>query len=199
MLQRYSLSFGLLLCCGLLCAQTPVTPAGYIVTKDDHHLTGSIGTIEHNSGGSLVEFINDFGTPYVLHPALIKGFVFFEGPVVNAYESKFYQSKWMYLRLIYAGNNISLLQTPENFIKYEWEGGQIIARERRIQQYWVELPGDRIVPLQRLGFRRQMRKLCGDAAPQLADKIGQPGYRFKNLYSILSEYDQESAKGKRRL
>jgi len=195
----YFLCFTFLFCTSFLAAQSLAIPAGYIVTKDDHHLTGSIGTIEHNASGSLVEFINDFGTPYVLHPALIKGFVFFEGPVVNAYESKYYQNKWMYLRLIYAGDNVSLLKTPDNFIKYEWQDGQIIARESRIRQYWVELPGDRILPLQRMGFRRQMRKLCRDEAPQLATKIGSPGYRFKDLYRILAEYDQESAKGKRRL
>ena len=182
-----------------LCAQSANPLTGYIVTKNNYHLTGEIGLIEHTQYGGMVEFINDFGTPYFLHPALIKGFVFFEGPAVTAYESKHYRNSWMYLRLLYAGDNISLLQTPETLVKYEWINGTLITHDKKIVQYWVELPGDRILPLKRLGFRRQMKQLMSDNAPRLSRLIGEKGYRFKDLYTILEEYDQECAKGKRRL
>lgn len=180
-------------------AQESEALTGYIVTKNNHHLTGAIGLIEHTEYGSMVEFINDFGTPYFLHPALIRGFVFYEGPAVNAYESKYYRNRWMFLRLQFSGDNISLLQTPEKMVKYEWYNGQLISRSKRVVQYWLELPGNRIVPLKRLGFRPQMRRLLSDIAPKLARKIGKRGYRFKDLYTILQEYDRECAKGKRRL
>ena len=173
--------------------------SGYIVTKNHFHLTGSIGLIEHTQYGSMVEFINDFGTPYFLHPALIRGFVFFEGPAVNAYESKYYRDHWMFLRLQFSGDNISLLQTPETLTKYEWYNGRLTTRSKHVVQYWVELPGRRIIPLKKLGFRNQMRRLVADAAPNLARKIGRKGYRFPDLYTILAEYDRECAKGKRRL
>ena len=97
--------------CGTLSAQNSEALTGYIVTKNNYHLTGAIGLIEHTQYGSMVEFINDFGTPYFLHPALIRGFVFFEGPAISAYESKYYRNTWMFLRLQYSGENISLLQT----------------------------------------------------------------------------------------
>ena len=136
-------------------AQSPDALTGYIVTKNNYHLTGAIGIIEHSHVGSMVEFINDFGTPYFLHPALIKGFVFYEGPAIHAYESKFYQDHWMYLRVQYASDNISLLQTPETIVKYEWQDGKVVSRTRKVVQYWVELSGDRIQPLRRFGFRSQ--------------------------------------------
>ncbi|MGH1435323.1 MAG: hypothetical protein ACRBG0_12805 [Lewinella sp.] len=184
---------------GTLNAQHSQALTGYIVTKNNYHLTGAIGLIEHTKYGSMVEFINDFGTPYFLHPALIKGFVFFEGPAISAYESKYYRNTWMFLRLQYSGDNISLLQTPETLIKYEWFNGNLVAHDKKIVQYWVELPGDRILPLKKLGFRRQMRRLMSDTAPRLSRLIGKKGYRFKDLYTILEAYDKECAKGKRRL
>ena len=184
---------------GFASAQSPDALTGYIVTKNNYHLTGAIGIIEHSEVGSMVEYINDFGTPYYLHPALIKGFVFYEGPAVHAYESKYYRDHWMYLRVQYAGKNINLLQTPEKIVKYEWQDGKVVSRSRKVVQYWVELPGDRIQPLRRWGFRSQMRRLMEEKAPRLARKIGKRGYRYPDLYKILEEYDQECAKGKRRL
>ncbi|MEL7427534.1 MAG: hypothetical protein AAFN81_31375, partial [Bacteroidota bacterium] len=74
-----------------------------------------------------------------------------------------------------------------------------VSRSRKITQYWVEISGNRIQPLRRFGFRWQMRRLMEEKAPRLARKIGKRGYRFKDLYSILEEYDRECAKGKRRL
>ncbi|MEL6657567.1 MAG: hypothetical protein AAFY48_22905 [Bacteroidota bacterium] len=193
------LAFFLLFNLSILSAQSPDALSGYIVTKNNYHLTGAIGVIEHSRIGSMVEFINDFGTPYYLHPALIKGFVFYEGPAVHAYESKYYRKQWMYLRVQYAGNNVSLLQTPETLIDYDWVDGKVVSRSRKITQYWVEISGNRIQPLRRFGFRWQMRRLMEEKAPRLARKIGKRGYRFKDLYSILEEYDRECAKGKRRL
>lgn len=189
----------LLLSLSLSWAQSPDALTGYIVTKNNYHLTGSIGIIEHSHVGSMVEFINDFGTPYYLHPALIRGFVFYEGPAIHAYESKYYRNHWMYLRVQYAGDNISLLQTPETLVKYAYVDGKVVSRTRKIVQYWVELADQRIVPLNRFGFRWQMRRLMEENAPRLARKIGKKGYRFKDLYTILEEYDRECAKGKRRL
>lgn len=180
-----------------LTAQIPVQPLqGYIVTKNNYQLTGSIGTIDHSSYGTMVEYINDFGTPYFLHPALIKGFVFYEGPAMRAYESKRWKDRWYFLKVEYAGDNISLLQTPELQTTYNFRNGQLYTRTRKSVQFWVSMSNGFITPLKRLGFRSQMKRLIKDVSPQLAKKIGSKGYRFHNLYSILQEYDRELAKGK---
>jgi hypothetical protein len=179
-----------------LAAQMPQPLQGYIVTKNNYQLTGSIGTIDHSSYGTMVEYINDFGTPYFLHPALIKGFVFYEGPAIRAYESKRWQDSWYFLKVQYGGDNISLLQTPELQTSYNFRNGQLYTRTRKSVQYWISMSDGFIQPLKRLGFRSQMKRLIRDVSPQLARKIGSKGYRFQNLYTILEEYDRELAKGK---
>ncbi|PSR11352.1 MAG: hypothetical protein DA408_11305 [Bacteroidetes bacterium] len=184
---------------GALQAQHQQPLQGYIVTKNHYHLTGFIGQIDHSQYGTMVKFINDFGTPYVLHPALIRGFVFYEGPAIYAYESKLWRSNWLFLRVLYAGDNVRLLQTPELQTDFVVIDGQMVAQRKKIKQFWVEVAGGRILPLKRSGFRGQMKSLIADVSPQLAQKIGRPGYRFQNLYEILAEYDQECIKGKRRL
>lgn len=195
MRQLYSLSI-LLLTTALLSAQSYQAMSGYIVTKNHHHLTGAIGTIDHNTYGTMVEYINDFGTPYYLHPALIRGFVFYEGPAIRAYESKHWKDRWYFLKVQYAGENISLLQTPELQIDYTINNGYLNSRTRKSVRYWVSMPNGYIQPLKRLGFRSQMKRLIREVSPQLARKIGRKGYRFQDLFTILQEYDRELAKGK---
>lgn len=186
------------LCVSITCVRAQSTAAlqGYIVTKNNYHLTGSIGTIDHSSFGTMVEYINDFGTPYFLHPALIKGFVFYEGPAIRAYESKYWKDRWYFLKVQYAGENISLLQTPEIQTTYNISNGYLYSRRSRSVQYWVSMSDGFIQPLKRLGFRNQMKRLIREVSPQLAKKIGSKGYRFQNLYTILQAYDRELAKGK---
>ncbi|MEL6972653.1 MAG: hypothetical protein AAFO02_20985, partial [Bacteroidota bacterium] len=60
------LAFFLFFSLSVVSAQSPNALSGYIVTKNNYHLTGAIGVIEHSRVGSMVEFINDFGTPYYL-------------------------------------------------------------------------------------------------------------------------------------
>ena len=191
--------FFLLVFLSALHAQRQQPLQGYIVTKNQYHLTGYIGQIDHSQYGTMVEFINDFGTPYVLHPALIRGFVFFGGPAIHAYESKLWRSNWLFLRVLYAGDNVRLLQTPELQTDFVVIDGQMVAQRKKVKQFWVEVAGSRIMPLKRGGFRNQMKSLVADVSPQLAQKIGRPGYRFQDLFKILAEYDQECIKGKRRL
>ena len=180
-------------------AQEDDYPKGYIHTKNNYQLTGYIGRVDHTNDGSMVLFVNDFGTPYYLHPALIKGFVFYEGPSIQAYESKQWENKWLFLNVLYSGESIRLLKTPEKLLNFELVDGKLITHEETINQYWLDLPGHRIQPLKKMGFRHQMRRLTRDVSPSLASKIGKKGYRFNDLYSILDEYDREWSKGKKRL
>lgn len=180
-------------------AQEQVPQTGYIVTLSNMELTGAIGEIDHSFGGTMVEYVNDFGTPYYLHPALIRGFVYHKGVEIYAYESKYWDEHWYFLRVQYAGDNISLLQTPEYVQQIEIVEGRIEHSERKIVQYWIEFSNGYIQPLKRVGFRWQMKRLMRESAPGLARKIGRKGYRYKNLYTVLREYDEELARRKKRL
>jgi hypothetical protein len=173
-------------------AQTDVYQ-GYLVTKNNFRLTGYIGSMDIDERGTQIKFVNDFGTPYKIYPALIKGFVYYQGPMMQAYESKFYRNHWMFLSVEYAGENVRLLKTPDKQNIYS----RSINRE--VKRYWLETPTLGVIPIPRLGFRRYMRKIIGDVSPELAQKIGKKGYRFKNLYEIMAAFDAESGRDKRRL
>jgi hypothetical protein len=53
----------------------------------------------------------------------------------------------------------------------------------------LEKEGERPFRIYLIGFRKQMRKTVADF-PELAAKIGQEGYRYKNLKKILIEYNK---------
>lgn len=180
-------------------AQSFAAQRGYIVTKNNRQLTGYIGQIIPTQRGLAVEYTNDFGTLYELHPLLIRGFVFFEGPAVYAYESKQWRGTWMYLLLRFGGRNIKLFQSPALTAQFRQVDGQWTVVREEATQYWIEVGEEGISPVRRAQFRRQMRELTRDAAPQLSKKIGQRGYRFDDLINILAEYDKEAAKKKRQL
>jgi len=166
---------------------------GYLVTKNNYRLTGYIGSIDIDDRGTQIRFVNDFGTPYKIYPALIKGFVFYQGPMMQAYESKYYRNHWMFLSVEYSGENVRLLRTPDKQSAYS----RSINRE--VKRYWLETPGLGVVPIPRIGFRRYMRKIISEVSPELARQIGKSGYRFKNLYDIMAAFDSESGQDKRRL
>lgn len=172
---------------------------GYIITKTNYQLTGKIGSINQGEFGSIVEFVNDFGTPYFLHPALIKGFVVEDGPRLQLYESKYWKNEWMFLRVVFPGQNLRLLRSPEEVVNYDIVNGRLISETREINEYWLEIPGKRMFLVRRLNFRRKMRRLISEVSPALAEQIGQPGYRYKDLYQIVKEYERQCNLGKRRL
>lgn len=172
---------------------------GYIITKSNHHLTGYIGHITHTPYGSRVEFVNDFGTPYSLHPALIKGFVYLEGPALRHFESKVWRRQWLFLQVVYPGAEVRLLQSPESITTYELREGRLTSDTWEKTQYWLDLPNRRLTPIRRWGFRRDMRRLVEDVSPSLAEKIGRRGYRFRDLAKIIEEYDRILRQGTRRL
>lgn len=200
MLMRYIYMTIFLLFIGLVTfAQDEDYPKGYIHTKNNYHLTGSIGRVDHSVAGSMVLFVNDFGTPYYLHPALIKGFVFYEGSALKAYESKFWKDRWMFLSVQYVGKNIKLLQTPRKLTEFSVTSNKNKQKQAKLNEYWLEVPGQSILPVKKIGFRWKMKKLIKEVSPSLASKIGKKGYRFKDLYIILDKYDKEWSKGIRSL
>lgn len=198
MKQLYLLLF-FMISATFIWAQTELYPKGYLHTKNNYKLTGTIGRVDHGTEGSKVLFVNDFGTPYSIHPQLIKGFAFVNEGVMTAYESKYWDGHWMFLSVSYAGDNVRLLKTPDKILDLSLLEATKAGSKNKIKTYWIELPGHRIQPVKKWGFKRQMKRLTRDIAPKLAKQIGKKGYRYKNLVTILEIYDVEWSKGKRRL
>ncbi len=163
---------------------------GYLVTKNGKQLTGYLGNIQHNGGESRVVFVNDFGTPYKIHPALIRGFVFRKDERWIAFESKRNRRNWMFLRVVYKGDRVSLYKAPEERQGLVVGSNGVALQTYTTHEYYIELNDRQPYRLRRWGFRRRMRRLLNKRAPELAEKIGQKGYRFDNLEKIVKEFNE---------
>ncbi len=166
---------------------------GYIVTLSGDHLTGRIGDVIEGNGTSFVMFINDFGTPYMIRAELIRGFAFKENKDMLEYETQFDSRKWLFMKVIVRGAGISLYKSPGYNITNQSSGSVNVINNRNFQpgRYYI-VRGDRNpIPVKRWGFRRNMRKILKERAPEVASKIGDKGYRFKNLEKIIKEYNRE--------
>ncbi|PHN01432.1 hypothetical protein [Flavilitoribacter nigricans] len=159
---------------------------GYIITHSGIRLTGKISTIFHSDFGSELTFINDFGTSYQIHPALIRGFAFRNEDENNIlYESRFTKGSWIFLEVIYRGKDMSLYKAPEERVSIAHGFNTI-----ELEEYWVDVPGGNMTPLTRFRYKRRFRRLVKKSEPELARKIGKPGYRFKDLVKIIEEFNR---------
>ena len=166
---------------------------GYIVTLSGDHLTGRIGDVIDGNGTSFVMFINDFGTPYMIRAELISGFAYKENKDMLEYETQFDSRKWLFMKVIVRGPGINLYKSPGYKISNKSGGSINVINNRNFQpgRYYI-VRGDRNpIPVKRWGFRRNMRQILKDRAPEVASKIGEKGYRFKNLEKIIKEYNRE--------
>lgn len=162
---------------------------GFILTKNGIRLTGKIGAIFYSDYRSEVVFINDFGTKYLISPQLIRGFAFTKDSTV-AYESKINDRSWCFLEVLQKDEGMSLYKSPIEKVETVRELSGVKTYSITVHEYWLELKGKRPVLVRRLGFRRQLQKMLRKVAPELSEKIGSPGYRFRDLNEIVAEYNK---------
>lgn len=172
---------------------------GYLVTLNGRQLTGYFERLVHSSTYSEITFINDFGTAYVIHPLQVMGFVYVdEAGNDRAYASKWLRQNWSFLHILVQEENISLYEEP---VWNDWsdlfEEKEVELSDQLSRSYWLEINNRRLVKVKKWGFRRQMRRLFEHQAPQLAAKIGGPGYQFKDLVDIIKAYNEALAAEKR--
>jgi hypothetical protein len=161
---------------------------GYLITKNGKKLTGLISQV---LGENEIIFINDFGTPYKLHAALIYGFVVPQKGKNVFYVSKFSGNVWRFMRLLHEGEGMSLYLAPVARVLPNDAAhyGMRSPEMRYTNDYFVELKGRMPVRVSRGNFKKSMRRLLKKEAPELAKKIGKKGYRFKNLEAVIQEYN----------
>lgn len=163
---------------------------GYLITKDEKFITGQVIAVNSTETSSELVFVNDFGDYYQIHPFLIKGFVFTEKEKVIQYESKFNGQYWMFLRIEVAGNGIRMYKTDNIVYSMKSRFDDNYQKTQSVsKQIWLEQPNGTPFQIYILGFRKTMRGVLADF-PELAVKIGEKGYRYKNLKSILTEYNE---------
>ncbi|HKK78694.1 MAG TPA: hypothetical protein VJ933_03655 [Phaeodactylibacter sp.] len=165
---------------------------GYIVSKNDVPLTGYIGLIQHHNKTSTIVFVNDFGDTYEIAAQLIKGFAYQSDDRMIYYETKRVGQRWRFLQIVAKNEPMELYLLTATYRPQSLEDWSSIAQDgtSAIIAYWLKPEGRRLVKINRWGFRSKMRRLLAPKAPALADKVGQKGYRFRDVPSIIKEYNQ---------
>lgn len=174
---------------GSLFAEGELNTRGYLVTKNGMKLTGTISQV---FGENEIIFVNDFGTPYKVHAALVYGFVVPRKGKNVFYASKFNGKSWRFMRLLHQGEGMNLYLAPVNRVLPP-RAGQFGVSQPEItlmNVYFVELKGRLPIEISRSNFKKNMRRLLKKEAPEIAKLIGKKDYRFKNLEEIIEEYNK---------
>jgi len=162
---------------------------GFIITLDGKHISGKIEQVNTIDEYIDVIFINDFGTKYNIHPALIKGFVYAKDGQTFVYESFYQHRKWLFLRLIYRGKELSLFKMPEIQVDWKVVKGSLVSYSPNQKRYWLKNGRRPAFELKRRHFKKRLSKIIKRKAPKLAKKIGTKGYRYHDLPQILDKYN----------
>lgn len=164
---------------------------GYIITLNGYHLTGQIGEIYFSEDQKQVVFVNDFGTPYMISPRLIAGFAYKVEDQLVTYQSIIVDRKWAFLQIVEEGEGLKLLRSPEIEIELTLNEYGLNTQHLRSNEYYLQMRRRNPVRVKRIGFRKQVSQMVRRRAPDLADKIGTKGYRYRDLETIAKEYIEE--------
>jgi hypothetical protein len=196
--QSFWLTFGILL---IAFASIQANPyRGFLIAKDGEQITGFIGGISPEGRMGKILFINDFGNLYIIEANQIRGFVYQNEDRVYVFESIRDEKSWKFLQMIFSGKEARLYKVPASESR-SWGYGTGLSFSAQAPspgkgKFYIQLkdrPVRRITPFR---FKKRMKKLLGTRAPELAEKLGSPGYRFKNLESIVRELDEILKKGR---
>lgn len=188
----------LLLLIGLAFSLRAEAFRGFLLTKDNYQLTGYFNVLSYSPTGNLITFTNDFGDIYSIHPMLVKGFGFSKDGDSFRFVSRFYEGQWFFLSEEVAGRALSLYRLPDGSDQYVDDSMLRLFSNPPATYYF--LYGERkILPIPRVGYRRVIRDFFAESAPQLASLIGKKDYRYKDLASIVIQYNEVRVSRRKRL
>lgn len=163
---------------------------GYLVTRNGVWLTGTISAIFDEN---QIIFVNDFGTPYQIHAFLILGYVVNnEEGDKDLYVSKYSGNKWRFMKMLYQGENVGLYTANVEYkpmIRPEAVQDYRFTKSIFKDEYFIEFRAGYPVLITRAKFKKIMKRLLKKRAPELSNKIGKKGYRYKDMLKILKEFN----------
>lgn len=193
----YLIWLGLLLSGSLSAASYP----GFLLTKDGYKLTGYLNVLSYAPTGNNITFTNDFGDQYTIHPFLVSGFGMNLGGAALRFVSRYHAGQWYFLQEDTPGRSIQLYRLPDGSDR--WVDDRLLRLfTNPPPTYFINYrAGDeeRILPVPRAGFRRNLREFFGQANPEFARKIGTKGYRYRDLSAIVEAFNQLKSRQRRRL
>ncbi|MEO0732934.1 MAG: hypothetical protein AAFZ52_08870 [Bacteroidota bacterium] len=195
--MRYVYTIGLAV--ALACSLSAESFRGFLLTKDNYQLTGYFNLIEYSPTGNFIVFTNDFGDVYDIHPMLVKGFGFSTEGTNFRYVSRFHEGQWFFLREEMAGRALRLYRLPDG--NDRWVDDRVLRLfSTQPPRFYIGYDGGKkLLAVPRAGFKRNLRDFFAEASPELASKIGKKGYRYKDIYAIVGEFNELSGRARRRL
>lgn len=164
---------------------------GFVLTLNGYQLTGQIGEIMEINGNHSLIFMNDFGTVYSYHPRMISGFLYKNESKVFYYESKYDGKNWLFLQLLFREKGVSLYQVPEYTTQWIYENGIAKPYSYPVLAFFLDFSNvGNPIKLTRATYKKRLIQLFKKRNPDLAEKIGKPGYRFQNLTEIIKQFTQ---------
>lgn len=194
--MRYIYTLLLLVGCWSVTGATELR--GFLLTKDNYQLTGYFNVIRYTPAGNLIEFTNDFGDVYSIHPQLVKGFGFSLDGLNYRFISRFHEGQWFFLRLEQDGRALRLFSLPDG--SDQWVDDRMLRLfVNPPPNYWFEYGKQQLIGIPRIGFKRTVRDFMRATAPGLASKIGKKGFRYRDIHEIVTQYNELRGSRRRRL
>ena len=170
----------------------------YIITLNGIKLTGDVKDIFFSNIQSRLSFENDFGNLYSVHPACIHGFAFREGEKTIYYESKYLGGRWDFLKVEKRGSALSLYRSSERKIEFTQLHGEPIIETKKVTEIWLQFQGQKPFRVFPLGYKKLLKQKFAHY-PELANRIGKKGYKFRDLPKIVELYNELHDKNERNL
>lgn len=167
---------------------------GYLITLDGKSITGKILDVYYSEWYASLTFENDFGNSYSIHPATIHGFVWRNKNQEVVFESKYVKGKWLFLRVIERGPGLTMYRTVDRSTKVIKVSDESLIADKKIDEVWLQFYKKRPFQLFRVSFKKVLKKKLA-AFPDLANKIGKPGYKYRDLAKIVTLYNELYTRG----
>ncbi|MCB0642103.1 MAG: hypothetical protein KDC44_10705 [Phaeodactylibacter sp.] len=179
-------------------AQQSCAACSFVITWDNKLIQGEILDIYYADWRTDVTFRNAFGRTYQFSPARVGGFLQIEDQDTMIYESKYAKDRWLFLRRVHKAEQLSLYQSPQ----WKWALVRGVTGMEQIympvNEVWLEFRKKRPFRIYPLTYKKELRRRFAKF-PDLADKIGTTGYKFKDIHKIVMEYNELYALNQRRI
>jgi hypothetical protein len=164
---------------------------GFVLTLSGYQLTGQLGEILELNGHHSITFMNDFGTVYQYHPRMVHGFFYKNEEKAFYFESKYDGKYWLFLQLLFREKGVSLYQAPEMKTQWIMDNGMLRPFSYPVLAFFLDFSNSgHPIKLTRASYKKKLILLFKKRNPELASKIGKPGYKFQHLPKIVKEFSE---------
>jgi hypothetical protein len=171
---------------------------GFLLTKDGYQLTGYLNILQYSPGGNIINFTNDFGDVYTIHPFLVQGFGFNYRGEPMRFVSRRHEGLWYFLQEEVRGKQVSLFRLPRGGSRWV-DDSMLSLFTQQPPEYYFEHGRGQFLAVPRGGYKRNLREFFRESHPQLSKKIGKKGYRYRDMAAIVKECNERSKRKRRRM